>query len=356
MIRIIERYIAKNLFVATALASLIILSVLMLILLLNEGKHIGEGDYHLLEAFIFVLMRLPGEFYRFSPMLILLGAIIGLSLMSNSRELAIMRASGFSITAIIASVLLTSLLMVAGTVFIGEGIAPDLTRKAELRKENLRNGGQAVVTTSGAWLHIDHNFIHIQRALGKQKLEGVTRYQFDDQNHLQATYYAKSMRFQNQQWQVYDGVKTVFNGESAVSSTFKNESWQLSFNPGFLKFNALEPFEMSLSKLARYAAYLKKNHLQASLYQYEFWQRVMQPFTALVMVLLAVPFVFGTIKSAMGYRILLGIMTGFLFYMSNAFLGQLCVVYQIPPGLAAATPLLVFTIIGIVLCKKIITN
>lgn len=356
MRKTLERYIAKNIFAATLLSALIITSVLLLIMLLSEAKNIGDGDYSLIEAFIYVLMRLPNEFYRFSPMLILLGTIVGMSILSTSRELSVMRASGMSVVRIIMNVLMTALLMVSITVAIGEWLAPDLSAKAEIRKENSRNGGQAVITSFGAWLHIDNNFIHIKRAVGRQMLHGVTRYEFDSQHRLLAAYYAKNMAYENKQWKMFDGVKTEFYENGAKSEHFVEADWDLKFNPNFLKFGRLDPFEMSLVKLAKYSAYLKQNHLQASEYQYEFWQRIMQPLAALIMVLLAIPFVFNTLKSALGWRIIIGIIVGFIFFMSNAFLGQLCVVYQLPASIAAALPILLFALIGLFLCKKLITN
>src|SRR5204862_3449030 len=135
--------------------------------LMVEAKSVGEGDYTLGQAFIFVLFRLPNELYHFSPLLVLLGSIMGLSILSSYRELAVMRTSGFSIRKIIFSVLSAALLLVLSISLIGEGIGPSLSYKAVMQKENAKNAGEAVVTASGSWLHIDNNFIHVQRIIGR---------------------------------------------------------------------------------------------------------------------------------------------------------------------------------------------
>ena len=104
---------------------------------------------------------------------------------------------------------------------------------------------------------------------------------------------------------------------------------------------------MSLRKLAEYSRYLRQNGLQAGTFQFEFWKRVFQPLTTLVMIFLAVPFVFSSPRSVtMGRRVLFAVMVGFVFYIFNAFLGQFSVVFQVSPLVAALMPTIVFAIAG----------
>src|SRR5205085_341255 len=102
-------------------------------------------------------------------------SIVGLSVLSSYRELAIMRISGLSIRRIMLNVLSTSFLLIMVVSALGEWAGPRLSYKAEIHKENAKSAGQAVVTSSGTWLHIDDNFVHVQRVVGRQLLEGVTR-------------------------------------------------------------------------------------------------------------------------------------------------------------------------------------
>lgn len=355
MLKILERYIAKMIILATGLTALIITGVLFLIVLLRELKNIGEGDYGITQALFYVILRLPNELYHFSPMLILLGGIIGLSILSSHRELAVMRASGFSIRRIIYSVLSVALLLVLAISLLGETIGPSLSNKAEVRKENAQNAGQAVVTASGRWIHVDDNFVHIQHVVGRQLLEGVTRYQFDNTHHLLAAYYAKRLTLQNKHWQVNDMVKTTFYNGRTKSESFPQAEWNLKFNPNLLNAGLIDPNEMSLPKLVKYARYLQQNGLQATEFQFDFWQRIFQPFASLVMIFLALPFVLGTFSaSTLGWRILIGILAGFAFFISNAVLSQVCIVYQVPTLLAAALPPLVFAIFGVFLSNRLI--
>lgn len=355
MLTILRRYIGKTIIASTALVALIIISVLFVITLLTELKDIGDGDYGFVQAIIYVLMRLPNDIYQFSPMLILIGCIIGLSVLSSSRELAVMRASGYAIRKIINSTFGAALLMIVVVTLIGEWVAPRWNHAAEMHKENAEHAGQAVVTAAGVWFHIDNNFIHVRQVIGRDLLEGVTRYEFDEQNHLKTAYYAKTMVLKNNQWVMHDVVKTQFYNERTRSQSFSEAPWGLKFNANLLKVGQVDPAEMSLPALIKFSHYLEKNGLQSSEYRYAFWQRIFQPLASLIMVFLALPFVLGVMSTAtLGWRIVLGIFVGFGFFILNALLGQLCIVYQIPTMFAALLPLMLFALLGVFLSKQLI--
>src|SRR5690606_23325576 len=111
-----------------------------------------------------------------------------------------------------------------------------------------------------------------------------------------------------------------------------------------------EPEEMPLTQLSGFMRHLTKNGVQATEFQFSFWKRILQPLTILVMLFLAVPFVFTAPRAVnLGWQMLLGIVTGFVFYILDSLLGQLSIVYQLPPFLAALFPILLFAGVGYLL-------
>jgi lipopolysaccharide export system permease protein len=355
MFKILQVYIVKTILAATGLATLLITGVLFLMTLLTEFKNIGDGDYNITQALFYVFLRLPNQLYQFSPMLVLLGSIMGLSALSAHRELAVMRAAGFSIRQIIRSVTGAALIWIFLMALVGEWVAPHLSSRAEIRKENLQNAGQAVVTAAGVWFHVENNFIHVQHVVGRQLLEGVTRYQFDNDHHLKAAYYAKKLAYKDDRWLMTDVVKTSFYKDRTHSESSATAAWDLPLNANLLNMGLVEASEMSLTKLNRFANYLEANGLSATEYRYQFWQRIFQPFASLMMMLLAIPFVLGTFsRSTQGWRIIAGLLVGFAFFISNAFLGQISIVYQVPPMIAAGLPLLLFAGLALFLSRQLI--
>lgn len=352
MLKILERYIAKSILTATLLAALIIVSLLFIMALLSEFKSLGVGDYNFASALLFVFLRLPNAIYQFSPLLILVGSIIGISLLSNYRELAVMRAAGFSMRRIIQCILMAAFMMILVISIIGELTGPSLNHRAEIYKENLKNAGKAVVTTAGIWLHIDNNFIHIDHVVDNDVLEGVTRYEFDDQHRLKAAFYAKTMTNRNGRWVMQHAVITRFLESRTMSEEIAELPWELTFNNHLLSTGRVEPGEMTLSKLIAFSSYLEKNGLQSSQYRFEFWQRIFMPLASMVMVFLAIPFVLGVGRqSAMGWRLLVGIIAGVIFFLMNSLLGQICIVYQVPAVVAALIPIVIFAGVAVGLSK-----
>ncbi len=355
MKKILDRYIAKTIFHATLMMTLIFIGVVTLLSMTSELKNLGRGDYGFIEIIIYLLLRMPGQLYQFAPMIMLLGCMMALNSLNTSRELAVMRAAGVSSQHILRSVLACAALVIIGMTVIGEVIAPRLDFYAEVRRENVRNADSTIITSNGYWYHINHNFIHIEHAIGRHLIENVTRYEFDAANRLVKTYFAKTMSFVNDHWKVTDVDETRFVQDQTISQHLPEDAWYIKLNPALLNVSLTEPSEMSLPKLLTIAHYLERNGVQAGHYLYNFWQRIFQPFAALVMIFLAVPFILRTVSGAhTAQRMLLGVVVGLIFYLLNAFFGQLCIVFQLPIALAASLPLMIFSVVGAVLSQQLL--
>lgn len=355
MKKILQRYIAKAILTGTLLSLAVITGIVILLLLLAELKDLGQGDYGVLQMLLYVLMKLPNELYQYAPMVMLLGSMIGLSILTAYRELTVMRASGFSMKLVIGSVLSAAFLIILTLSVGGEWVGPDLSYRAEIYKDNSQNAGQAVITASGVWYHVDENFIHIKRVIDRQQLEGVTRYQFDDHHQLLASYYAKLMTLERGEWVMHDVVGTQFYHDRTKAFAQSVMPLGLTLNTNLFNIGLVDANEMSLHKLARFTRYLDENGLQSTEYKYQFWQRLLQPIGSMIMVLIALPFVLGLFsKASMGMRLFAGVIAGFIFFICNALLGEIAIVYQVPALIAALIPLVIFFIVGLYLSRRII--
>lgn len=354
MISILQRYIAKSVVLATLMVIAIVLGLTFFINLLGELRDVGVGDYGFFEATLHALLELPYNIYAFYPMLVLLGGLMGLSMLASHQELVVMRVSGVSIQKIVRAVFGAAIVLIILGMLIGEVIAPRAHYLADVHKSSAQSGGQAVVTAAGLWVHEGNSFVHIDRVMAHQHLEGVTRYEFDNQHRLLASYFARTMDYRDGRWQLHDLAKTTFSNDTTRSELLPEATWNLNLNPNVLSIGLLEPEEMPLNKLIGFTRHLTKNGIQATEFKFSFWKRVLQPFTILVMLFLAVPFVFTAPRSInLGWQLLLGAVVGFIFYIMDSLLGQLSIVYQIPPFFAALLPILCFAMVGYLLMRRI---
>ncbi len=349
--KIIERYLGKTVISTTLSVLGVLLTLFALIKLIAETRDIGSGHYTLLSAFYYVLLTLPSQFYTFSPIAILLGSILGLSLLAKHSELTVLNASGVSLYQIAWSLFKATLLIVLFTVLIGEGLAPRAARLAESHKAFLTTSGQTLMTQQGSlWIRDGHNFIYIQSILNQTHLNNVSRYQFGDRNNLLKASFAKKVNYEKNNWNAYDVVTSNLSAKKITAQSIEHEIWPLSFSPKLLNISIILPEQMSLKQLNEYIRYRQKNLLNTSQYSLAFWQRILQPFAIWIMMCLAIPFTFKHLRSlATSLRTIAGITVGFGFYLLNEFFGPFAIVYQWPPFLAALLPLLIFMLIAVIL-------
>lgn len=349
---LLEKYIVKAMVQAITVVIVLIMGVVVLLSTLTELKNVGNGDYHLLQVMGYVVMRLPSELYHFSPMILLLGTIGGLLVLTRSNELVVMRSAGFSSYRIAWAIMLAASLMIAIMTFLGETAAPRFSLMAVMQKENARQAGHALVTKSGVWFHVDNDFIHADQVISGEFLEGVTRYEFNAQRQLRAVYSADKLILQDKTWQLRHVKKTLFSPLQTNSESFDSLPWAVKLDTELFN-DIIEPSEMSLKKLAQFSHYLKQNGLQASTYEYAFWQRILQPLVNLMMVLIAIPFAFSaSSRHQSGMPMMMGVLLGITFFIADAFLEQVCIVYQLPAWCAALLPLLILSAIGYVCMRK----
>jgi lipopolysaccharide export system permease protein len=99
------------------------LGVYALFNLINEIDSIGQQDYTLLSAVIYVIADLPLVIYAHSSVIILLGCLLGLGHLAATSQLIVVKSGGISIMQIAQKVMVVALLFMLITILLGEFIA-----------------------------------------------------------------------------------------------------------------------------------------------------------------------------------------------------------------------------------------
>ena len=129
--------------------------------------------------------------------------------------------------------------------------------------------------------------------------------------------------------------------------------WEIPLKPLMFGMSNNEPNEMTLYELHQYLHAQKITSRGSLNAQLDYWQRIFQPVTTMVMLLLAIPFIFGPLReSTMGSKLLVGATVGFGFHILNRFFGPLSQVLQWPPILAAMGPTVFFALLGAYLMRR----
>lgn len=352
--KVLSRYIAWQVIKSILLVLFILLGLYIFTSFISQLNNVGQGDYNLWSAFSYIIMTLPLNMYSLFPMIALIGSLIGLGLLASHNEINVMRASGVGILRIVSTVLVAAIVLILVALALGEGVGPGLAHYADEQKAIAQSGGQATQTKSGIWLRDGDDFIYIKTVLPDSNLQGVSIFHFNDDLQLQAASYAKSATYQQGQWYLHHIMTTHYaNDKKTTVSDRQKETWSAQVNPRTFGFLSLSAQTMSLTRLYAFIHYQVANGLSATRYSFVFWQRVFQPLATLVMILLALPFVFGSMRSmTLGLRVVIGVLCGCIFFLLNRFLGSFSLVFQVPPLFAALSPIVLFSILALWLTRR----
>ncbi|MCL9683406.1 LPS export ABC transporter permease LptG [Legionella maioricensis] len=352
--RILDRYIAKTVLLAIGLVTLMLAGLQVFILFVSQLDDLGKVDYGIAQTTLFVLLQLPYQIYLFFPMASLLGCLIGLGVMANHSELIVMRAAGMSIGQITGAVLKASVVVIILITAMGETLVPLMSHYANDYKTAALTGGQTLRTAQGVWLRYGNDFISIGTILPDNVLQNIYQFRFDEHHDLKITREIGEAKYIDNTWIAYDVKQTEFQTDRTKATKFASLPWDVLVKPHILKISGTNPDEMTLHELNRYLREQKRSQQNAHNYKFAFLQRMIQPFTTMVMMVLAIPFIFGPLRSStMGSKLLVGATVGFGFHIVNRFFGPVSAVFQWPPELAALGPTIIFALIGLYLMRRV---
>ncbi|WP_019412150.1 LPS export ABC transporter permease LptG [Pseudomonas psychrophila] len=348
----LDRYIGKSVFLAILAVSGIILGLASLFAFIDEMKNISSS-YTMMDVLSFVVLTAPRRLYEMLPVAALIGCLIGLGSLASNSELTIMRAAGVSTSRIVWAVMKPMLVLMLAGILIGEYLAPATESVAQANRALAQGGGDAQSSKHGMWHREGDEFIHINAVQPDGKLLGVTRYRFDKERHLLSASFAKKATFEQDHWQLGEVATTVFHDRSTEVINTPEERWDVSLSPELLSTVVMAPDALSISGLWGYIHYLKDQGLSNGRYWLAFWVKVLQPLVTAALVLMAISFIFGPLRSVtLGQRVFTGVLVGFAFKIAQDLLGPASLVFGFSPLFAVLLPAGICALAGTWLLRR----
>jgi len=355
----IDRYINRHVLQAMAIVLLVLGGLDFVFTLVDE---IGEteGSYGTGEALRYVLFVFPRHLYELLPMTALIGSLIGLGILASANELVVLQASGVTVIRIVWAVMKPAVVVMATGIVLGEYVAPRLELSGELDRA-LARGEQVALSRYGHWQRDGNEFMHFNAVDPDGVLHGITIYRFEGKE-LSSLTRAEQAYFQREAdggyWLLENGSEIRFPGDagnvSGQSLEFIEQSWDVDLSPDLLKVLIIDPDKMSMSDLYRYATRFDNQGQDGSPYFLSFWKKALQPLTTAALVIVAVSFIFGPLRSAtMGSKVFTAICFGIVFYLVQNLLATVSLVYQMSPLIAVGGPILFCFLIGTYLLRQV---
>ncbi len=101
-----------------------------------------------------------------------------------------------------------------------------------------------------------------------------------------------------QSWLLRNYVESRFGEDSVTSQRVAQQALHTAAGADFLRLVNTDPSELALRTLYRAIRYLRANNLDTGQYEIAFWSRVARTLGILVALLFALPFGFGSLRSA----------------------------------------------------------
>jgi lipopolysaccharide export system permease protein len=337
---ILTAYIVKEILKGSFLALLLLVTLFNLYTFSDELKDLGKGTYQLREILMYLALNTPAVFYELVPSGALIGSIFVLGAMANNSEIIAMRVSGQSVFWIVRSVMLAGVFLVVIAIAIGEFIAPDAERAAQMLRSTAQNNRVVMKAKYGIWLREGNSFINIRQMPEKGQLTDISFYQLDEHYHLKQVKHALSAEYQGRdQWLLKNVQATELFNDSVKANAINDEQWKTSIAPDLLDIVVVTASTLSSYDLIKYLDFLKENNQKTQVFEAALWTRLLNPFVTFVMLLVSTPFVIGIRRgTSAGGRLIIGIVIGLGFKILDQIISHLGIVYNLNPLLMALLP------------------
>jgi lipopolysaccharide export system permease protein len=351
---LLERYIGMAIVRATAMTVLVLVVLLMFFSLVEELEEVGRGDYQVLDAFLVGALSAPRYMFEIFPVAALIGSLIGLGGLASHSELVAMRAAGFSMRAIMLAVLKTGVLMMVVVLVFGELVAPASEQFAQQWRIEKQERQVTMKSQHGFWARDGQAFINIRQIDSGVHLRDIYIYEFDAQDRLRLATHAMEAKYQGDFWTLHDIAQSQVSETGVEVRKLAQARWSSLLDPALLSAVVIQPTMLPIWRLSSYIDFMRANGQSAIDYQVAYWMKLANPLATLVMLLLAVPFVLGNLRTiSMGQRIFLGAVVGAGFFLLTRTLSYVAVIYHLNPALTAMLPAAIFITLTLLLNRRI---
>jgi lipopolysaccharide export system permease protein len=352
--KILNRYLWSATLQGLLIAWLALVILDLFFAFINEtGK--TNALYSSTQAFVYLIYTIPGRFYEFFPTATLIGTLLGLGNLAAHSEFTAMRAAGVSIRNIIFSILKLGLFLAFIIFLVGEWIVPATDLHARNFKAHLKNKNIVLIDNAGLWVKDKNNIISIGNVLSNQQLSDISIYTFKaDHSGLESLTFVKDAEAGETGWTFKKVIATTFEKARVTKTQEESTQNNIFIDPKILDAASIDPNQLSTGALNKIINYQKENALRTDKYELIYWKKFSIPISALVMLILAMPFLFGLNRGGgTGQRVFIGIVVGIVFYLANRSANELGSVYGFSPFVSAFFPSLLFLGVGLLAIKRI---
>ena len=347
----LDRHIGISFLRSFLMILTILVALFSLLELMSQLDDVGKGTYAIRDVLIFIGLTLPRRMLELMPISTLLGSVVALGILADHGELLAMQAGGVSVRRICGSVIAAGTIMILLTGLLAEMVVPPLDQLARKKRALAISGSGFTLTKQGFWARRGNSYIHVGKTLADGVAADVNVFETDEKGRLEVYTHAREANIRNgNQWKLKEITRKTFTESGIRTSHISNLELDSFLSRDQVEVLEIPADSLSAADLHRYTGALRQSGQNADRYALALWRKLGIPLTTGAMVLLSLPFVFGSNRRVTaGKRIMLGAFVGIIFYFADQVIVNLGLLLSINPIVTALTP--VFLICGAAVWK-----
>jgi len=353
-VNILDRYIVRTILGAVLLVMGVVLVLGALFLFIDQQDDIGVGRYNAAGALWYTFMNLPQQAYELMPITALIGSLLGMGTLARGSELVVVRATGVSVARIAGAAAMAGALLVAVELLLGEVVGPPLQEAAKEQKAFSKLNNVSFGGGSGAWVRDGNLIINVARQSGQRQFGGMQVFELSPEHRLLAIGHAGGATAEaDRTWRLSDYTESRFTGDRVIATPSGQRIMKSNVTAGFLGLAVETPAQLTSRALLRLIRYMQANSLNAREYLFAFSSRIARTVAILFSVVLAVPFVLGSLRSAgAGTRMLLGMTVGIGLFLLQRLIESGTIVFDLNPLILAWIPTALLATVTLLLLAR----
>jgi lipopolysaccharide export system permease protein len=374
---VLDRYIVRTVFGAVVLVMAVLLVLGGLFLFISQQGDIGVGHYTVADALWYTLLNLPQQVYQLLPITALIGSVIGFGQLARGSEITVIRATGVSVARLAGTALIAAALLILFEGALGEW-APQLQEAANQQKAFSQFNSIGFGGGAGAWVRDGDLILNVARQSGSRQFAGMQVFELSAQHTLLAIgHAANATAVGHHTWMLGGYTESRFHYRSAgapaaqagcapppaqcrpppvdrvTASAPSRKELQSNLTAGFLGLAVQDPEQLTLSSLWQLIGYFHANSLDARQYLFAFWSKIARTVAIAFSVLLAIPFVLGSMRSAgAGTRTMLALVIGIGFFLLQRLIESGTIVFNLDPVILAWLPTALLATVTLLLLAR----
>lgn len=350
---ILNQYLMRTILLGTALVLLVLLGLAALFEFIAELDD-TQGNYQTPQAILYTALRLPNLAFEMLPVAALIGSLLGLGALAGNSEIIVMRSAGLSVRQLSGMAAFSGAVMLVLTGLLGEFIGPPLDFYARNMRVEARYLQEDESIGNATWVKDGSVFLHLEKVNPDFQFGSLYMYTFKD-DQLQAIAIAENSGIDTDDRWVLENVReTRFQGDGVKVLKESRAVESFEVNAELLGSALAKPLSLSAREMLDYIDYLKRNELDATQYETEFWYRIARTATVLIMPVLALAFVFGSLRTGgAGGRLMIGVVIGLAYYLASETLANSGQVFNLNPILVTWLPSIVLFTVTLIALSRI---